>query len=293
MSSRSGPSVGPDGAPLAGAWPRTRIASWTDRAPVAVALDAPDRETALRWARAVATRVAVFKIGLELFYREGAAVVDALRDEGLLDDQPTTVTQSRHEGGRGGPTPAGTGPGLFLDLKLHDIPATVAGGVRAVLPLRPRYLTVHASGGTAMLRAAVEAAAEGSPDGRYAGPEIAAVTVLTSMSEADLADVGLAGPAGDAVRRLAVVAVSAGATALVCSANEARTVRDEVGNGVTLITPGVRPTGGEHGDQVRVSTPEQAIAAGADLLVVGRPITSAADPAVAFDALADALLPPA
>jgi orotidine-5'-phosphate decarboxylase len=123
-----------------------------------------------------------------------------------------------------------------------------------------------------MVRAAVDAAAEVAPDVR-----IAAVTVLTSLSESDLAAVGLAGPASEAVRRLAALAVAAGAPALVCSPREVRMVRREVGDHVTLITPGVRPVGSERGDQARVATPAEAVAAGADLLVVGRPVTGAAD----------------
>ena len=169
---------------------------------------------------------------------------------------------------------------LFLDLKLYDIPNTVAGAVRAVAGLTPRYLTVHATGGTDMVRAAVDAAD---------GITIAAVTVLTSMDDAALAGVGLAGPPLDAVRRLAALAVAAGAGALVCSPREVAAVRAEVGAGIVLITPGVRPAGSETQDQARVATPEQALADGADLLVIGRPITGAADPGAAAARIAAAL----
>jgi len=223
------------------------------RAPVAVALDAPDLETAARWAAAVTPHVAVVKIGLELFCRYGPQVVDVVR---------------------------GSGAGLFLDLKLHDIPATVAGAARSVARLRPRYLTVHASGGADMVRAAVDA---------LPGVRVAAVTVLTSLGEDDLSAVGLAGPSADAVRRLAVLAVSAGATAVVCSPREVAAVRAEVGPDVTLITPGVRPAGTDAHDQRRVATPAQALADGADLLVVGRPVTGAADPGAAAAELAASL----
>jgi orotidine-5'-phosphate decarboxylase len=177
---------------------------------------------------------------------------------------------------------ASGGRDLFLDLKLHDIPTTVAGAARSVADLAPTYLTVHASGGAAMVRAAVDAL----PDTQVAG-----VTVLTSMSPGDLEAVGLAGPARDAVRRLALLAVGAGARALVCSPHEVAFVRAEVGDGITLITPGVRPAGGDPGDQARVATPEQALADGADLLVVGRPITGAADPGAAAAELQAALVP--
>ena len=224
------------------------------RAPIAVALDAPDADTAVRWARAVGPHVAVVKVGLELFCRTGPAVVEAVREA--------------------------SGSEVFLDLKLHDIPNTVAGAARAVAPLRPRFLTVHATGGAAMVRAAVEAAE---------GVTVAAVTVLTSMDAAELERTGLRGPALDAVRRLAALAVGAGAGALVCSPQEVAAVRAEVGPDVVLITPGVRPVGSDVQDQVRVATPGQALADGADLLVVGRPITGAADPGAAAAALAATL----
>jgi len=221
------------------------------RAPVAVALDTPDLPTAQRWADAVRPHVAVLKVGLELYLRHGPQVA-ALAE----------------------------GCELFLDLKLHDIPHTVAGAARSVAVLCPRYLTVHASGGADMVRAAVEAAPEIT---------IAGVTVLTSLSARDLDAVGLAGPALDAVRRLAGLAVGAGAGALVCSPHEVAAVRAEVGPGIVLITPGVRPAGADAGDQARVATPAQALADGADLLVVGRPVTAAADPGSAAAALAASL----
>src|SRR5579875_2278241 len=218
----------------------------TDRAPVAVALDTCDVATAVRWAGAVAPSVTTVKIGLELFCAEGPGAVEKVMAAGDLD--------------------------LFLDLKLHDIPATVAGAARAVAPLRPAYLTIHAAGGPAM----VAAAAQALPDTR-----IAAVTVLTSLDGADLEQLGLLGPPQAAVTRLARLAVGAGARALVCSPQEVAEVRAAVGPDVTLITPGVRPAGADTQDQARVSTPEAALAAGADLLVIGRPITAAADPAEA------------
>lgn len=226
--------------------------SW--RAPIAVALDAPDMDTAASWAASVERYVACVKIGLQLFSRYGPAVVGAVR--------------------------GGTHVDLFLDLKLHDIPATVAGAARSVARLKPTYLTVHASGGPAMIRAAVNAAPEVA---------IAGVTILTSLSEDDLAAVGIAGPARDAVRRLAVLAVGCGARALVCSPHEVSMLRAEVGPDITLITPGVRPAGSRADDQARTATPEQALADGADLLVIGRPITGASDPGAAAAAIAASL----
>lgn len=220
------------------------------RAPVAVALDAPDLETAARWAQLVTPYVRTVKVGLELFCRYGPDIAPVVR--------------------------GGTDVELFLDLKLHDIPATVAGAASSVARLRPRYLTVHATGGADMVRAAVDAL----PD-----TLVAAVTVLTSLADADLDRVGLAGPSLDAVRRLAGLAVSSGARALVCSPQEVAAVRREVGADVVLITPGIRPAGSGSDDQARVATPADALAAGADLLVVGRPITRAPDPGAAAAAL--------
>lgn len=224
-------------------------------APIAVALDAPDLETAARWAALVTPHVSTVKVGLELYLRYGPDVIASVR--------------------------GASGVQVFLDLKLHDIPNTVAGASRAVSRLRPAILTVHAAGGPAMIRAAVEAA---DPQ-----TEIAAVTILTSLSEADLARIGLEGPADDAVRRLAALSVESGAKGLVCSPHEVSAVRAEVGEGITLITPGVRPTGADTQDQARVATPERALADGADLLVIGRPITASPDPGAAAAAIASSL----
>ncbi|WP_322747527.1 MULTISPECIES: orotidine-5'-phosphate decarboxylase [unclassified Frankia] len=238
--------------------PGTRLAAWTSRPPVAVALDVPDGPQALRLARAVAPHVAVVKVGLELFYREGPRIVTALWEAIGGDPGPGSAEQDRI--------------GLFLDLKLHDIPHTVAGGMRSVARLGPRYVTVHAAGGAAMVRAAVDAA----PD-----VEIAAVTVLTSLSGAELVSCGFGGSPSDVVRRLAALAVAAGARAVVCSPREVSAVRAEVGSDVTLITPGVRPAGANVDDQARTATPAAALRAGSDLLVVGRPIIASSDPGAA------------
>lgn len=226
----------------------------TGHAPIAVALDAPDLDTAARWAHQVTPHVSTLKIGLELYLRYGPEVVASVR--------------------------GASGVQVFLDLKLHDIPATVAAAARAVARLRPALLTVHAAAGPAAIRAAVDAA----PDAR-----IVAVTVLTSLGDADLGRIGLAGPVGDAVRRLATLAVEAGAGGLVCSPQEVAAVRTEVGDDVLLVTPGVRPAGTDVHDQARVATPEEALRAGADLLVIGRPITGASDPGAAAAAIAGSL----
>lgn len=223
-------------------------------APIAVALDAPDLESAARWAALVAPHVSTLKIGLELYLRYGPEAVASVR--------------------------GASGVEIFLDLKLHDIPATVAGAARAVARLRPALLTVHAAAGPA----AIAAAAEAAPEAR-----IVAVTVLTSLGETDLRRMGLAGPVSDAVRRLAVLAVESGARGLVCSPQEVAAVRAEVGDDVVLVTPGVRPAGAATHDQARTATPEEALQAGADLLVIGRPITGAADPGAAAAGIAASL----
>jgi orotidine-5'-phosphate decarboxylase len=222
------------------------------RAPIAVALDAPDLVTMTTWARAVGPHVDTLKVGLEMFCRDGAIAVEMARD---------AAPECR----------------MFLDLKLHDIPATVGGAARAVADLRPDFLTVHAGGGPAMIAAAVTAL----PDTR-----ITAVTILTSLDDADLEALGITGPADAAAVRLARLAVDAGAGAVVCSPLEVRAIREAVGSDITLITPGVRPSGGDTQDQARVTTPEQALAWGADLLVIGRPITGAADPGATAAAVA-------
>ncbi len=223
-------------------------------APVAVALDAPDLDTAARWAALVTPHVSTVKIGLELYLRYGPDIVATVR--------------------------GASGVEVFLDLKLHDIPATVAGAARAVSRLRPEFLTGHAAGGADVVRAAVESAPATC---------VAAVTVLTSLGDKDLAMLGVPGPVSDVVRRMSVLAVSAGARGLVCSPREVAAVRAEVGPDVTLITPGVRPAGTDLHDQARVATPEEAIQAGADLLVIGRPITRAPDPGAAAAAVAASL----
>lgn len=224
------------------------------QAPIAVALDAPDLETAARWAGLVTPHVTTVKVGLELYLRYGPDAVASVR--------------------------GASGVRVFLDLKLHDIPATVAGAARTVARLRPTLLTVHAAAGPA----AISAAAEAAPQVR-----IVAVTVLTSLGEEDLRRIGLAGPVSDAAKRLAVLAVEAGARGLVCSPQEVAAVRAEVGDDILLITPGVRLAGADIHDQARVATPEEALRAGADLLVIGRPITGAPDPGAAAAALATAV----
>ena len=225
------------------------------RAPIAVALDAPDLVTMQSWATAVGPHVQVVKVGLEVFLRDGHASVATARNA--------------------------SGCEIFLDLKLHDIPATVGGAAESISILNPKYLTVHATGGAEMINAAVQAV----PD-----TLVTAVTILTSLSQEQLAAMGFTGSAQDLVKRLAVMSVSAGARAIVCSPQEVAAVRGEVGPDIVLITPGVRPAGSAAGDQKRIATPEQALADGADLLVIGRPITGAPDIAEAASKIASQLI---
>jgi orotidine-5'-phosphate decarboxylase len=225
--------------------------------PIAVALDAPDLTVLADWTRAVAPHVSTLKVGLEVFCRDGEASVVAARAAA------SGVTEQA--------------PAIFLDLKLHDIPATVAGAAGAVAHLAPAFLTVHAAGGAEMITAAARAL----PDTR-----ITAVTVLTSLDDESLESIGMTGPALDAAVRLAVLATRAGAGAIVCSPREVAAIRAAVAPGVVLITPGVRPAGASADDQRRTATPEQALADGADLLVIGRPITGAADVGAAAAVLA-------
>jgi orotidine-5'-phosphate decarboxylase len=221
------------------------------KAPIAVALDAPDLATAREWAAAVAPHVQVVKVGLEVFLRDGHDAVHVAREASGCD--------------------------IFLDVKLHDIPATVAGAAHSVAKLAPKYLTVHASGGQDMVKAAVEALPE---------TYVTAVTILTSLSQDQLAAMGWNGSAQDIVKRLAAQSVAAGARAIVCSPQEVAAVRAEVGPETILITPGVRPAGSDAGDQKRIATPEQALSDGANLLVIGRPITAAGNIAEAAATIA-------
>jgi orotidine-5'-phosphate decarboxylase len=213
-----------------------------------VALDTVDTARACDWAAAVAPFAGLFKLGLEFFLANGA---DGYRKI--------------------------AGAPIFLDLKLHDIPNTVAGGVRAVLPLKPRMLTLHAAGGSAMIHAACQAASSAGPD----RPMILAVTVLTSLGVADLEATGIAVTPAEQVMRLARLAIEAGADGIVCSPLEITMLRQALGSAVKLVVPGIRPVGSAAGDQTRTMTPAQAVAAGADWIVVGRPVTGASDPAVA------------
>jgi orotidine-5'-phosphate decarboxylase len=220
-----------------------------------VALDTPDAGKAFSLARALAPVGCGMKLGLEFFSAQGP---DGVRK--IIDAAPESA--------------------LFLDLKFHDIPNTVAAAVRSALALSPFVLNVHAGGGGAMMKAAADAARTASPR-----PLVIAVTVLTSLDDNDLASVGQSAPAADQVVRLARLARASQLDGVVCSAHEAAPLRRALGPGFLLIVPGIRPPGADQGDQKRVMGPKDAIAAGADFLVVGRPITEASDPVSAARAI--------
>jgi orotidine-5'-phosphate decarboxylase len=223
--------------------------------PIFVAIDTPDLDRALGIAEAVRGHAGGLKLGLEFFSAQGPEGVRRI---------------------------AALGVPLFLDVKLHDIPNTVAKAVEALAPLEPAILTVHASGGRAML-AAAKAAAPG-------GTKIVGVTVLTSLDESDLAAAGVRGSPADQVERLAVLARDSGIDGIVCSGGEVAAARVMWPNGF-FVVPGIRPAGAELADQKRVVTPAQALEDGASVLVIGRPITAAADPARAIMDIAATLSP--
>jgi orotidine-5'-phosphate decarboxylase len=223
------------------------------KAPIILAVDTSDFDTAISWIEATKESVSVYKLGLEFYLNFGAAGV------------ANVVSR--------------TGAEIFLDLKLHDIPHTVSGAAKAIAQLQPKFLTVHASGGSAMVKAAADAVPNVS---------ITAVTILTSLSESDLFEIGYASPALESAVALAKLAVNAGAKAIVCSPLETAAIRSALGDKPIIITPGVRPlTEVGSDDQVRTMTPSDAIAAGANFVVIGRPITKAwSDGAAAMTAKA-------
>jgi orotidine-5'-phosphate decarboxylase len=225
--------------------------------PVYVALDTTDLDYALQLAQRVRPHVGGLKLGLEFFTAHGAEGVRAFTGMGLP---------------------------VFLDLKFHDIPNTVAGACRAAAGLGVSITNVHAQGGAAMMCAALDAVKTVNPATR-----LIAVTMLTSLSDEDLPGLGLAPPAGDQVLRLAGLARQCGLDGVVCSAHEIERLRRELGPDFLLVVPGIRPAGAALGDQRRVMGPKEALDAGADVLVIGRPVTAARDPALAARDIAESL----
>lgn len=226
--------------------------------PIVVALDFPSLAEASSMARMVKAHVGAFKVGLELLWAEGPGVI---------------------------PTIAGLGLPVFVDAKLHDIPNTVNRAARELGVRGARWVTVHATGGSAMIEAAVAGIDAGSSE---AG--ILAVTVLTSIDEATMATVGIQGPVNRRVASLSALAASVGAEGVVCSVAEVPFVKSAARE-LLAVTPGIRATGSAPDDQARVATPEAAMAAGADLLVIGRPITRSPDPEAAAAAIAEEVAP--
>lgn len=230
--------------------------------PVFCALDVVDSDQALDLAKSLAGMVGGIKLGLEFFTANGPAGVRAL----AAADLP-----------------------LFLDLKFHDIPNTVAGAIKGIAPLAPKMTTVHAQGGIAMMRAAVDSAAESAARLGLVAPRILAVTILTSLGQAEMDELGYARILSDQVKRLADLAQRAGVGGLVCSPHEVEALRVQCGADFKLVVPGIRPDWAAANDQKRVLTPRQAMAKGADLLVIGRPITAATNPAAAAARILDEL----
>jgi orotidine-5'-phosphate decarboxylase len=236
--------------------------------PVYCAIDTVDLASAARLIRSVAggaiPAVGGIKLGLEFFLAHGAP--------GVRYAFPAPVRA--------------TGIGFFLDLKLHDIPNTVAGGIRAVVELEPTFITIHTAGGAAMMKTAAETAAAEAKRLGVARPRLLGVTVLTSLDKSDLEATGIPAEPDRQVLRLAVLARSSGLDGVICSPLEIAALRKECGTDFTLMVPGIRPAGAATADQKRVMTPQEAVALGANHLVIGRPITEAADPALAAEAIA-------
>ncbi|MBI2891885.1 MAG: orotidine-5'-phosphate decarboxylase [Nitrospirae bacterium] len=226
---------------------------------IILALDTPSLRQALEWVASVESRVNFFKIGVELFSAEGPHAVEKLKERGLR---------------------------IFLDLKYHDVPATVAKACRAVAPLGLDLLNVHALGGEAMMHAAAETLRDDCARLRVPAPKLIAVTLLTSLESADLEATGISRPMTETVERLAQLARASGLDGVVCSPHEITLVRRACGDDFLLVTPGIRMPDSPPDDQKRKATPREALAWGADYLVLGRPVWQSPDPAAALDRLA-------
>jgi orotidine-5'-phosphate decarboxylase len=226
------------------------------RARLIVALDFPDLAPALDLARRIGPQVGMLKVGLELFNSVGPRAIEAIRAQGAR---------------------------VFYDSKFHDIPNTVAGAAAAAARLGVSMLNVHALGGVKMMAAAREAAHRAAEDAGFSAPLVIAVTILTSLGDEELkGELGIPVTAGQAAVRLASLARDAGLDGVVCSVQEVADIKQTCGEDFLAITPGIRPAWATAGDQVRISTPRQALAAGSDYLVIGRPITRADNPAQAL-----------
>jgi orotidine-5'-phosphate decarboxylase len=223
-----------------------------------VALDFPEPEQAERLIDLLYDFDLIYKVGMESLYGYGERIFSYMEARDV-----------RH----------------FIDAKVHDIPRTVGAAVKQLVRHGTHIINIHALGGTEMMKAAVQAANERADELGMTPPHVFAVTILTSMSQSDLLDVGLGGDTVDNAMRLARLAHDAGCSGVVCSAHEVRDIKGVVGSNFLTLTPGIRPSGAAHGDQKRVTTPAEAVRTGADYLVVGRPITEALDPAAATQAI--------
>lgn len=229
---------------------------------IMVALDC-DAERALELAHELKGRVSWLKVGMTLFYSEGPKIVEAMKRLGFK---------------------------VFLDLKLHDIPHQVRGAARSAALTGADLITVHALGSSAMVAAALEGVGEAAAETGSERARVIAVTVLTSMDEAALEEIGVDRPVKEEAARLASLAGGAGADGVVCSPQEASAMRELLGEDALVVTPGVRPAGSALGDQSRVATPSSAVDAGASHLVIGRPITGSIDPVAAVEAIVSELV---
>lgn len=231
---------------------------------IIVALDTSSEEQAMEWVRTLGPRCGAVKVGMQLYAAAGPRVVGKIRQAGAE---------------------------VFLDLKLHDIPTTVARATQALIPLEPLMLNYHALGGSKMLCEAAEAAKSFCERLNFRHPLLLAVTVLTSHDAESLHEVNLHAPIPDQVRQLACIAQTAGLDGVVASAQEVRLVKEACGDHFRVVTPGIRPATAGVDDQVRTMTPAEALAAGVDFMVIGRPITHAPDPAAALDQIIREMTP--
>lgn len=230
--------------------------------PILCAVDTTDIQRAEELALALKGQVGGLKLGLEFFTAHGRPGVEIIAAHKIP---------------------------IFLDLKFHDIPNTVAGAIRASAGIKSFMMTVHTSGGKAMMKAAIEASMEVAAITGKERPLIVGVTMLTSLDDADMASIGMTGAMDDQVRRLADLARESGLDGIVCSPREIAMLRRHCGNDFVLVVPGIRPEGNDAGDQKRVMTPKEALAAGASYLVIGRPVTGAAKPLDAAKAIIGSL----
>ncbi len=229
------------------------------------AIDTPDTDEAVDLITRLSPVLSCFKLGLEFFVAQG----------------PDGIAKARRA--------AGAKAKIFLDLKLHDIPNTVAGAVRSAVRAQVDFLTIHTSGGRAMMMAAMAAAADEAAARGVTPPKILGVTVLTNLDSTDLESVGQMLPPRQQVLKLAQLAMEAKLDGLVCSSHELSVLREALGYKPVLVVPGIRPAGADAGDQKRIMTPKEALALGASYLVIGRPITLADDPVAAARAIVESL----